>query len=186
MLRSEQLRIILVIVCLLSGSVLLIYSQTRVGMSSSAQYWWASGGGYSGYQTFLVNETHPTARANYNGPRLNLDSFDTGNATISIDVICDMNGTILSLTNVSGEEIPRFTFSSGDAQTSVDQIFTVSIYRESEDANVSFYYDIDARLHNHIPTYFELPGYQESLMGGIILVCSGIVVLGIHHSKRND
>ncbi|TFG94832.1 hypothetical protein E4H12_14470 [Candidatus Thorarchaeota archaeon] len=99
---------------------------------------------------------------------------------VSIEVTCDNNGTILEHTAVAGQQIEGIAFPQDDPSGWVlDQNFTVTVFWEGVNANVSFYYYTQIVGHGDGPVPFIRPGFYEVQNIGFFLLVGGLVVFSL-------
>lgn len=182
--RGRRAYTIVLLLSIVPGCLMLLYSQTFiVGGIGATDYWWVTGTTPI-YEPVVLNVTSESISANITirGQRLVIFSFNTSDAVVSIEVVSSLNGTILNRSLVSGQDIEGVRFPPNDPTGWVpEQDYTVFVYWEGIDASVRFYYNIEVIMHADGVVYWTLPGYYPTqnlafIILGIGVACSVLYV----------
>lgn len=174
-LRKKVYGLVLVL-AIAPGGIILIYSQTyiRCGIDAT-DFWWTSD--TFGRAVLNVSSENQIATKTIYCKGLRIPSFNTSNNKVSIEVISQLNGTILNHSLVSGEDIEGIMFPADRPTDWVqDQNYTILVLWEGTNTSVVFDYYTRAIMHADGTVCRTLPGYYETQNLGFTVLGIGIAI----------
>jgi len=144
-----------------------------------ATNWSWNGMMYPGTFSVEVNNSSPVVTETLHGEQLNIYHFNITGGNVSISIGCEANSTIATYNSLTGECIVQFQYPIATPSGNYAQDFYITVNLLDSNATVeSAYYFRTAMHFDEAVTHF-LPGYEESLALGEILLFDGLIVVGI-------
>lgn len=175
--RKRKYLAALLIMAISPGCLTLLYSQTLVRCGiATVDFWWTSSTSDWGFFTLNVTSNQQIAQKVISGQRLVISSFNTSGRIVSIEVISELNGTLLNYSRVSGESLEGVAFPSGEPTNWVnEQEYTVAVHWEGTNASVRVDYHTENLMHADGTVCHTLPGFHGTRVLGFILLGTGLI-----------
>ena len=131
--------------------------------------------------TFLVevNTSSPVVTKTLHGEQLNVYNFNITGGNVSISIGCEVNSTITTQDSLTGDCIVQFQYPTATPSGNYDQDFYITVNLLDNNATVDSAYYFRTALHYDEAVTYLLPGYEESLALGEILLLDGLIAAGI-------
>ncbi len=174
--QSTALIPLILLITLVPGFSVLLYSQTFIHSGIGPVSWWWTYGYYGDNVTLVVNSSIHYASVTTPGEQLVITGFHTNGSTVSIVVFCETEGVILNHSRVAGAEIGGIIYPDAPPSGNVDRDFNITVLWEGESALVNFFYYTNMAMHADGAVYWTSPGFEETRDFGYSLLLGGSMV----------